>query len=111
MSIKLGKTEFTEFDDLFNDPQITSPADRAEIEFEVELIGKLIELREAKGLSQYQLAEISGVKQPAIARLEKLKAVPKIDTLFKILNPLGYKLAIIPIEESDQSDSATQQAL
>ena len=68
-------------------------------------------MRKAKGLSQYQLAEISREKQPAIARLEKLKAIPKIDTLFKILNPLGYKLAIIPVEEIDQGDNATQQTL
>ena len=31
-----------------------------------------------------------------IARLEKLKATPLIDTLFKVLTPMGYKLAIVP---------------
>jgi len=76
-----------------------SPAERAMIEFEVELIGKLIEAREAKGFTQAQLAETAGIKQSAIARMENLKATPQIDTLFKVLTPMGYKLAIVPNED------------
>jgi DNA-binding XRE family transcriptional regulator len=74
--------------------------ERAKIEFEVELIGKLIELREIKGLTQAQLAEVAGIKQSALARLESLKATPQIDTLFKILTPMGYKLAIVQCEQN-----------
>ena len=58
----------------------------------------MIEARERKGLSQRDLAELSGVKQPAIARLESMKSTPQIDTLLKILAPLGYTLSITPIE-------------
>ena len=58
----------------------------------------MIEAREKKGLSQRDLAELSGVKQPAIARLESMKSTPQIDTLLKILAPLGYTLSITPIE-------------
>lgn len=86
----------TKFSEFYNDNNNISPMERAKIEFEVELIGKLIEAREAKGLTQQELADISGVKQSSIARLEKLKTTPQIDTLFKILTPMGYKLAIIP---------------
>ena len=84
------------FSDFYNDDNNLSPADRAKIEFEVELIGKLIEAREAKGLTQKQLAEAAGIKQSAVARLETLKATPQIDTLFKVLTPMGYKLTIVP---------------
>lgn len=86
----------TKFSEFYNDDNNISPMERAKIEFEVELIGKIIEAREAKGLTQQELADISGVKQSSIARLEKLKTTPQIDTLFKILTPMGYKLAIIP---------------
>ena len=82
--------------DYMNDETRVSPVERERINFEVALIGKLIEAREEKGLSQRELAEISGVKQPAIARLESMKATPQIDTLFKILHPLGYTIAIVP---------------
>lgn len=83
-----------------NDKSKVSEAERAQIEFETALIGKVIEAREAKGLSQRELAEISGVKQPAIARLESMRSTPQIDTLFKVLSPLGYTLSIVPIKES-----------
>ncbi len=96
MSIKIGNKEFTEFSDLYNDPNYLSEAERATIDFEVGLIGKLIEAREKKGLSQKELSALSGVKQPAIARLESMRATPQIDTLFKILKPLGYTIAIVP---------------
>jgi DNA-binding XRE family transcriptional regulator len=87
------------FRDFYNDDGNVSPAERAKIEFEVELIGKLIEAREAKGLTQAQLAEAAGIKQSAVARLETMRATPQIDTLFKVLTPMGYKLAIIPNEQ------------
>jgi len=90
----------TSFRDFYNDDNNVSTAERAKIEFEVELIGKLIDARESKGLTQAQLAEAAGIKQSAVARLENLKATPQIDTLFKILTPMGYKLAIVPNEES-----------
>ncbi|CDX03827.1 Helix-turn-helix [Desulfitobacterium hafniense] len=102
MSVKIGNTNFTEFNDLHNDPNIVPPAERAKIDFEVALIGKLIEAREAKGLSQKQLADLAGLKQPAIARLESMKVTPQIDTLFKILHPLGYTLAVVPVDPPQQ---------
>lgn len=67
-------------------------------EFETKLISKLIEARESKGLSQREFAEISGIKQPAIARLENMRSTPQINTLFRLLAPLGYTLSIVPIE-------------
>ncbi len=92
------KNNNTSFHDFYNDDFNVSPADRAKIEFEVELIGKLIKAREAKGLTQEQLAEAAGLKQSAVARLESLKTTPQINTLFKVLTPMGYKLTIVPIE-------------
>ena len=86
--------------DYMNDETRVSPVDRERINFEVSIIGKMIEAREEKGLSQRELAALSGVKQPAIARLESMKATPQIDTLFKVLYPLGYTIEIVPIENS-----------
>lgn len=86
------------FAEYMNDENRVTAEERERIQFEIELIGKVIEARNARGLSQRDLAELSGVKQPAIARLESMQATPKIDTLLKILNPLGYTLSIVPIE-------------
>ncbi len=87
------------FNEYINDNERVSPAERDKINFEIELIGKIIEAREEKGLSQRELSKISGVKQPAIARMESMRSTPQIDTLFKVLNPLGYKLSIVPIKQ------------
>ena len=95
----MATNKTTNFRDFYNDDSNVSKTEKAKIEFEVELIGKLIEARETKGLTQAQLAEAAGVKQSAVARMESLKATPQIDTLFKVLTPMGYKLAIIPSEE------------
>ncbi|MCL2109929.1 MAG: helix-turn-helix transcriptional regulator [Oscillospiraceae bacterium] len=70
--------------------------EKERINFEVALIGKLIEAREIKGLTQKQLAQQAGINQSAVARLESMKATPQIDTLFKVLKPLGYTLEIVP---------------
>jgi len=87
------------FSDYMSDEKRVSPAERERINFEISLIGKMIEAREEKGLSQRELAEISGVKQPAIARLEGMKVTPQIDTLFKVLHPLGYTIKIVPLPQ------------
>ena len=94
----MSNNEYLDFDDYFNDETKVSKEDKAIIELETLLIGKMIEIREKKGLTQRQLAELTGMKQPAIARLEKLQKIPHLTTLIKFLAPLGYKLSIVPIE-------------
>ena len=88
----------TNFNDLWNDPNFITEEEKDKINFEVSLIGKLIEARESKGISQKQLADMCGLKQSAISRLERMGVAPQIDTLMKILKPLGYRLDIVPCE-------------
>lgn len=93
------KKDINTFAEYISDDNRVSQAEREQIKLQVALIGKMIEAREEKGLSQRELAELSGVKQPAIARLESMKAMPQIDTLLKLLIPLGYTLSITPISK------------
>jgi transcriptional regulator with XRE-family HTH domain len=71
-----------------------TPEEIAASDLRVALIGELIEAREKRGLSQKKLEELSGVKQPIIARMEKGYTSPQIDTLLKVLAPLGKTLYI-----------------
>lgn len=66
---------------------------------EKELIRTLVSIREEKGLSQAELAKACKVKQPLIARLETGKHSPQVNSLLKILTPLGYTLQITPIKK------------
>ena len=71
----------------------------AESELRVSIIGELIRARQEKGISQKKLEELSGVKQPVIARMEKGSTSPQLDTLLKVLAPLGKTLAVVPLEK------------
>ena len=95
--------KYQTFDEMFNDDEMVSPEDREQINLEGALIGKMVEAREARGLSQRELAEISGVKQPAIARIESMKSTPQLDTLLKVLVPLGYTLKIVPLKPNSHA--------
>ena len=87
----------TNFRDLWNDSSFVSDEQKMRIDLQVELMKKMIEVRERQGLSQKQLAEKCGINQSAIARMEKMNHVPQVNTLLKLLAPLGYKLDIVPI--------------
>lgn len=66
-----------------------------ELDIMVELVAKIITRRNELGITQRDLAEMSGVKQSAIARLEKLNATPRLDTLLKLLSPLNLKIHFV----------------
>jgi ribosome-binding protein aMBF1 (putative translation factor) len=50
--------------------------------------------REARGLSQHELAELVGTTQSAIARLETGGRPPRIDTLLRIAEALDCDLLV-----------------
>lgn len=63
-----------------------------------ELVAEIIKLRQEQGLTQKQLEELSGVKQPIIARMEAGTTVPQLSTIIKLLVPLGKTLAVVPLK-------------
>ena len=69
------------------------------IRMERDLIRTMVEIREGKGLTQAQLADECGIKQPTIARMEKSVHSPQLDSLLRILMPLGYTLQIVPLKK------------
>ena len=71
------------------------------IDLEKNLIKTMVEVREQQGLSQAELAEKCHVKQPVIARMEKAVHSPQINSLLKILVPLGYTLEIVPMAKKN----------
>lgn len=73
--------------------------EKEEIDVISKLVTKVIERRIELGLSQRDLARLSGVKQPVVARLEMLDSIPRIDTLIKILKAFGLKINLVFDEE------------
>ena len=78
-----------------------TPEEIAESDLRVALIGELLKARKEKGISQKKLEELSGVRQPVIARMERGKCNPQLSTVMKLLAPLGKTLAIVPLEPKE----------
>lgn len=74
------------------DPE--SKKDMEEIEALSAIISAMIEQRNAKGLTQRELASLCGLPQSSVARIESFKTTPNLATLLKIMRPLGLKLTV-----------------
>lgn len=79
--------------------QLFTAEEIVESDLRVAIVGEIIKARQEQGITQKQLEELSGVKQPVIARMEKGFTNPQLDTILKILLPLGKTLAIVPLSE------------
>lgn len=64
-----------------------------------QLIKKITEIRTVKGVSQQDLAKITGIKQPIISRMEQGITNPRLDTVIKIVDALGHELTLIEKEK------------
>ena len=99
MSIELNGKKFTTWQDV--EGEIFTPEEIAECNLRVALIGEITKARKEQGLSQRELEALSGVKQPIIARMENGTTIPNLNTVLKVLAPLGKTLAVVPIETTN----------
>jgi len=75
-------------------PEIAKDIDEAE---SLSLIvGAMIEQRHSLNLSQRDLAELCGLPQSSVARIESGKSVPNLTTLLKIFHQLGLSITVSP---------------
>jgi ribosome-binding protein aMBF1 (putative translation factor) len=95
-------------DQLLEDPDVRDEWERTAVARALALI--LVRYRARNGLSQSALADKLGMKQPAVARLERGDRAIRMETLFHILDVLGvpFSLEFEPGEQSsaEQQDSA-----
>jgi len=68
---------------------------------EYKFICDFIKIRKDSGLSQAGLAELSGVVREKIAKIENQLNSPQINSLIKILEPIGFTIKIVPIEKDN----------
>ena len=95
-AIKMSK--FQTWDEFEKELNIT-PEEEAEIQFEMALIRAEIEARKSQNMTQEELSKKSGINQPSIARIENRTHSPTASTLIRLLYPLGYTLAVVPIKK------------
>ena len=68
-------------------------------ELEYNLICDFLKLRKDHNLTQQEFADMSDTVRETIAKIETQVISPQINTLIKILEPLGYTLKIAKIDE------------
>ena len=70
-----------------------------------KLVDTVIRERKAKGLTQVQLAEATGINRAMIGRLEKSDYTPSIDQLQKLGEVLGFEVVDLFTEEEKEVPS------
>jgi len=65
-----------------------------ESDIRVAIMSELIKVRNERGISQRDLEQLSGVKQPVISRMETGTTSPHLDTVIRVLGALGKTLYI-----------------
>ena len=89
------------WEDCKNHVKATDHATKSDIEIAEELtslISSIIAKRNELGMSQRDLAAECGLPQSSVARVESFKTIPKLDTLLKLMRPLGLKLQTINMD-------------
>lgn len=55
----------------------------------------LVSARTSRGMTQSRLAELSGIGQSEISRIERGQGNPTLETVTKLLSPLHARLALV----------------
>jgi DNA-binding XRE family transcriptional regulator len=96
MSKKKISPRGTTWDEL--EKELFTPEEIEESNVRVAIISEMIKAREESGITQKQLEEMSGIKQPVISRMEKGTTDPQLSTVLKVLNSLGKTLRVVPMK-------------
>jgi transcriptional regulator with XRE-family HTH domain len=83
-----------------SDPLVAEEYERLRPQF--ELASELIKLRKALGLTQRELAELAGVTQPEIARIESGRVAPRWDKVIHLFGSLGASVQIVPAKKKQR---------
>ncbi len=73
--------------------EVTSQ-DIEEMEELAAIISVIIDRRNELGYSQRELADICGLPHSSVARIEACVVKPNVETLIKIMKPLGLTLSV-----------------
>ena len=90
----INMDNYVRWQDVKNSMTSLSDEEKVEIDLMADIISQIIQRRQELGMSQRDLEKITGVRQEVICRMENMKNVPQLDTLIKVMEPLGLRLSI-----------------
>ena len=66
-------------------------------ELEKEVIRQIVVARKSQHLSQRVVGERAGIIRETVAKIENNLNSPQINTLIRLLEPIGYTLGVVPL--------------
>ena len=77
---------------ILSNPEVKAEYDALKAEF--EFARAVLEIRKSLGLTQREFADLNGIKQAQIARLESGHQMPRIDTLANLAEKIGLAVEV-----------------
>lgn len=99
----MGKSFRESLNEQLRDPEFKKEWDALDPEFQV--IRAMIDARQQKQITQKELADITGIDQADISRMENGNANPSLQTLKRLAAGLGMvvKVEFVPISDGSGS--------
>ena len=72
-------------------------------ELEKEVIRQIVVARKSQHLSQRVVGERAGIIRETVAKIENNLNSPQINTLIRLLEPIGYTLGVVPLEQKEEA--------
>ncbi len=107
-------TKFRDFlTEIEDEARAEGPAAVAELaafDERYRLAHELMVHRRQKGLTQTKLAQLTGVGQADISRIESGRANPTVSTLATLARALGFGIALVPLKQARTRVPAARRA-
>ena len=78
--------------------ELYTPEEIAASDARVKLAIALSNARKAQGLTQKELSDKTGIKQPVISRFERGDTMSQIDTLIKLVAAMNMEMQVVPLD-------------
>lgn len=78
--------------------ELYTPEEIAASDARVKLAIALSKARKARGLTQKELSEKTGIRKPVISRLEHGDTAAQIDILIRLATAMNMEMQVVPIE-------------
>ena len=78
-------------------------------ELEREVIRQIVQARKSQKLPQRIVGERAGIIRETVAKIENNLNSPQINTLIKLLEPIGYTLGVIPLEKEETKEEVKEE--
>lgn len=78
-------------------------------DLERDVIRQVVEARKSQHLSQRVVGERAGIIRETVAKIENNLNSPQINTLIKLLEPIGFTLGVIPLVKEETEENSESE--